>query len=88
VQKIEYVFDDQAKTLTYGRTINNVPSSQVIFDDHSDVKVTYFRVDYDVVTDGGGVSSTRRARVTITFQMGQTTTTLACSATPRMGLTY
>jgi prepilin-type N-terminal cleavage/methylation domain-containing protein len=88
VQKIEYVYDSTAKTLTYTRTIDNTPASQVIFDNNSDVKVTAFDVSYDVITDGAGVSYTRRARVTLTFQMGQTTTTLACSATPRLGLAY
>ena len=54
----------------------------------SDVKVTAFVVSYDVATDDNGVAYTRRARVTVTFQMGQTTTTLACSAAPRLSLTY
>lgn len=88
IQEIQYIWDSHAKTLSYARTINNVTTTQVIFDTHSDVTVTAFVVAYDVATGTDGVAYTRRARVTITFQMGQTIITLACSATPRLGLTY
>jgi prepilin-type N-terminal cleavage/methylation domain-containing protein len=88
IQKIEYVWDSHAKTLSYARTIDNTLSSQVIFDNNSDVKVTAFVVAYDVIAGADGVAYARRARVTITFKSGQTTTTLACSAAPRLSLTY
>jgi len=87
LEQIRYEYDGGTKTLYYHQQTAGETVTSVVMNAASPVVLNSFAVDYET-TQIGSLTCTQRVRVTMTFQVGQATSTVVFSAAPRRNHQY